>query len=185
MSPPAWISALRPVGVPRLEPLSAGSDLLTWHAEVRFKRWSQSPGAPALSWSDTYGKTQIVGEDGARSVAEIELVRRLRAAEWSAGWVDTFGSAPAAWASWIMTPDALPPSLRGVYVGIRAAAASTAGGRPDVVAWLGDALPDLVFVECKGPNDRIRSGQDAWFRAALQAGLSQNQLGVAHWREVP
>src|SRR5439155_3488141 len=184
MRPPAWISALPPVRVPRLEHLSLGSDLLGWHAEVRFERWSQRPGAPTLPWSDTYGKTQIVGEGGARSVAEVELVRRLRAAGWSAGWVDTFGSAPAAWASWIVTPDALPPPLRAAYVGIRAAATSSASGRPDVVGWRGDALPDVVFVEYKGPNDDVRSGQESWFRTAREAGLSQDQLAVARWREV-
>jgi len=181
MRPPSWIAALRAVDVPRLEPLSTGSDLVVWHAELRFERWRD---ASSLPWSATYGKTQIIGDDGARSVAEIELVRRLRGAGWSAGWVDTFGSAPAAWASWIVTPDALPPSLRAAYLGIKAAAASSAGGRPDVVAWLGDALADVVFVEYKGPKDHLRPGQDAWFRAALQAGLSQDQLAVARWREV-
>ena len=36
-------------------------------------------------------------------------------------------------------------------------------------------------VEYKGPSDRVRRGQDAWFRAALRAGMSRDQFAVAKW----
>src|SRR5690242_16830345 len=123
MNSPSWIATLRPVGAPRLVPVSPDSDLLAWHAEIQFERWIPSQNADPLPRSATYGKTQVLGEGGIRSVAEIELVRRLRAAGWRAGWADTFGSAPETWAAWILTVDALPQPLREAYVRIKSAAA--------------------------------------------------------------
>ncbi len=82
---PSWLSALGPAGQCRLLPLMRGSDVLVWHAILEFTRWSRPVGAPPLPWSVNYGKTQITGEDGSRTVAEIELVRRLRQAGWRAG----------------------------------------------------------------------------------------------------
>lgn len=58
---------------------------------------------------------------------------------------------------------------------------SNGGGKPDIVAWRGESLADAVFLEYKGPNDRIRIGQDAWFRAALREGMSRDQFAVARW----
>jgi hypothetical protein len=54
-------------------------------------------------------------------------------------------------------------------------------GQPDLVAWRGNTLGEAVFVEYKGPSDRIRTGQDAWYRAALATGISRDQFAVARW----
>jgi len=53
-------------------------------------------------------------------------------------------------------PNQGSPDFGGRTLVIKAAAASSAGGRPDVVTWLGEPLPDGVLVEYKRPNDRIR-----------------------------
>jgi hypothetical protein len=180
MTAPLWLSILKPVGQCRLEPLMHGSDMLAWHATLAFRRWSLPPGASKLPWSVTYGKTQIARNDGTRTIAEIELVRRLREAGWCAGWVDTFGSAPHVWNEWLVKPNSLPLPLRASYEAITRAAGST-GGKPDIVAWQGESLADAVFVEYKGPSDRVRPGQDIWFRAALRNGMSRDQFAVAKW----
>jgi len=158
-----------------------GSDVLVWHAIVEFTRWIPSPGTPPVPWNVTYGKTQIAREDGTWTVAEIELVRRLRDAGWPAGWVDTFGSAPPVWTEWLVKPNSLPLPLRASYEAITRAAGSTGAGKPDIIAWQGESLADAVFVEYKGPSDRLRAGQDAWFRAALSNGVLRDQFAVVKW----
>src|SRR6266550_5854594 len=81
MRPPAWISALQPVGVPRLEPLSLGSDLLGWHAEVRFERWSQRPGAPTLPWSEDRKSTRLNSSHGYISYAVFCLKKKKKVSQ--------------------------------------------------------------------------------------------------------
>jgi hypothetical protein len=179
MSAPVWLAALQPVGQCVLRPLRRGSDVLAWQATVEFVRWSAPPDAVPLPWHVTYGKTPIIGQDGQQTVAEIELVRRLREAGWRAGWVDRFGAAPTAWARWIVQASTLPSPLRASYEAIADHAGSS--GVPDVIAWRGESLGEAVFVEHKGPSDRIRSGQEAWLRAARQIGMSPDQFAVAKW----
>jgi hypothetical protein len=122
-----------------------------------------------------------MGDNGRWSVAEIELVRRFRAAKWSAGWIDTFGSAPSAWASWLVDPGELPAPLRRAFNAITEDASARGGGKPDVIAWRGDSLSDAVFIEYKGPSDRVRPGQDAWLESALGKGVLPDQFLVAKW----
>jgi VRR-NUC domain len=183
-SKPGWLDDLRPVAEPRLEPLARGSGVLAWHATVAFRRWLSPPGAPKPAWAETYGKAQILSGDGVRSVAEIELTRRLREAGWQGGWMDTFGSAPRGWREWLVEPGALPAPVRDVMKRVAATLGTAGAGRPDLVAWRGSTLGEAVFVEYKGPSDRIRPGQDAWYRAALATGISRDQFAVARWPRV-
>lgn len=180
-SEPLWLADLRPVERPQLRPLATNPSVLAWHATVAFQRWMPAPGAPKSLWAETYGKTQIVSGDGARSVAEIELTCRLREAGWNAGWMDTFGSAPGAWAKWLVKPSALPALLRDTLERIGSDRKTGGYGQPDLVAWRGSSLGEAVFVEYKGPSDRIRPKQDSWYRAALAVGISREQFAVAHW----
>lgn len=180
--PPEWIQLLRPTTSPAMQPFVPGSPAIVWYVEVHFEPWAPPPGTERPPRSETYGKTLVVGETGAWSIAEIELVRRMRAGGWSVGWVDTFGSAPRAWTSWLVDPGELPTELRRSYQAItNGIGSSGGGGQPDVVAWRGDTLQDCVLIEYKGPSDRIRPGQDAWLQAALRAGLSPDQFVVARW----
>lgn len=181
--PPSWITLLRPNTTPVLQPLIPGSTPVAWYVEVHFEPWQAPFGAPKLPWSITYGKTQVLDDDGGRSVAEIELVRRMRGGGWNAGWVDSFGSAPDAWRQWLVDPGELPTPLRRSYNAItNDTGVSGKGGRPDIIAWNGDSLAGAVFIEYKGPKDRIRPGQDAWLEAALRAGITPDQFVVAKWR---
>jgi len=177
---PQWLSSFQPIFLSR-EPLTPDSDLMVWHAVVSFVHWSPLSGESKPSRKETYGKTLISRDDGNWTVAEIELVRRMRESGWKAGWVDTFGSAPKEWAEWIVESSSLPSPLRESYQTITRAAGRNGGGKPDIVAWRGESLADAVFLEYKGPNDRVRVGQDVWFRAALKEGMSLEQFAIARW----
>ena len=181
MNSPPWLSAIRPIVPCSLEPLKLGTDLLAWHVTLGFAYWIPQPGVEKPPRSETYGKTLIVSPDGTWTVAEIELVRRMRESGWQAGGVDTFGSAPKKWVEWIVEPTSLPSPLRESYQTITWAAGRNGGGKPDIVAWRGESLADAVFLEYKGPKDRVRGGQDAWFRTALREGMSRDQFAIARW----
>jgi hypothetical protein len=178
----SWIALLSPLGVPELRPLVAGTDLQAWHVDVAFVPWQQAESATALTREETYGfKPQILGSDGSRVAAEIELALRLRSARMNAFWIDTFGSAPAPWARYIAKRDQLPAALAAFLTQIQAAAGKKLGGAPDVVAWRSGSEKDARWIEYKGPKDRIRPGQDAWLRAALAQGLPLESYVVARW----
>jgi hypothetical protein len=180
-SAPRWLADLRPVAGPQLKPLARDRPLLAGHATAAFRRWLPVPGSPEPGWAETYGKTPIVSADGTWSVAEIELTRRLREAGWQAGWMDTFGAAPRVWREWLIEQSALPELVRDTLEQIDGALGTAHVGRPDLVAWRGSSLGETVFVEYKGPSDRVRAGQDPWYRAALAAGVSRGQFAVARW----
>jgi hypothetical protein len=138
------------------------------------------PNTPAPTKKETYGKTLITRNDGNWTVAEIELVRRLRDAGWDAGWVDTFGSAPKEWDEWIVNLDSLPSALR-YFLNDTDRITGRNGGKPDVMAWRNNSLEETVFIEYKGPRDRIHQGQIKWLQAARLAGMSLDQFAVARW----
>ncbi len=179
-TPPRWLTDLRPVGECRIERLLPGGDAIAWQVVLNFERWSPPPGTPKLQWQVTYGKTLIARNDGQWTVAEIELVRRLRAAGWQAGWLDAFGSAPPAWQEWLMKPELLPSPL-GEFLRTTSADGKSRRGQPDIIARRDGSLATAVFVEYKGPGDKVRPGQNAWFRAALNAGMKREQFAVARW----
>jgi hypothetical protein len=171
--PPSWLRDLRPGADCRLEPVRPHSDVVIWHVPLAFSEWTPSTGERKPTRDETYGKKLIVADNGQWTVAEIALVRRLRDAGWRARWLDTYGRAPRDWSRWIVEPE-LPLPLREI--------AKTKPGRPDLVAWRGDSLSDVLFVEYKGPRDKVRDNQEIWFRGALSAGVTRDQLAVATWR---
>jgi hypothetical protein len=179
---PSWLAVLRPVGECRLEPLLPGSDILAWHATLEFVPWIPPRPSSKPPRSETYGKTLMAGDDGAWTVAEIELVRRFRNAGWQAGWVDTFGNAPREWAKWLVTQESLPLPLGTSYRVISSAVDPDGGGSPDIIAWRDGSLASAVFVESKVKDD-VLLNQEKWFREAENAGVSQNQLAIARWRK--
>ena|SRR5687768_10517260 len=179
---PEWIQLVRPTTIPVIQPIIPGSSAPAWYVEVEFNLWPRPVDEPKAPWNVTYGKTQVVGDDGEWSVAEIELVRRMRAGGWSAGWVDTFGSAPGAWAKWLVDVGELPPLMRRAYRSITNNTGTLSkGGQPDVIAWRGDDLNSAVLIEYKGPSDKVRTGQDLWLSSALKAGISADQFAVVKW----
>ena len=93
---PAWVNGLKPAREAYRNPLIPGSDIEAWHVPLIFEDWVQPEGAAPLTWYETYGKTQVTGDDGERSIAEIEIVRRLSTQGYQAYLVDAFGAMPYA-----------------------------------------------------------------------------------------
>ncbi len=143
-----------------------------------------------------------------RSVGEVEMVCRLRAAGFgAAAWTDAFGSAPESWSRWVRRPPALPTSVRQLDQRIRAGHPSllrdATGAWPDVVAYRDAAAVvdaaraaadgTLLFVEYKGPSmanprksDTISDTQGLWVRTAVERGLIPlTSYVVARWRPSP
>jgi hypothetical protein len=183
-----------------LGPMKRGSDVVCWHAVLKFMRWNPPPPR-----NERYGKTTItLNQISIASwnqpwvVAELLLAQRMRDAGWEAGWVDAYGQAPRDWADWIVTLRSLPSPLREQYEAITAAAneacrktSKTDGnnkahyrGRPDIIAWRGKApsVTDAVFIEYKGPRDTVKPEQIEWFRAAIKESGSHDRFVIANWQ---
>ncbi|MBA2344646.1 MAG: VRR-NUC domain-containing protein [Rubrobacter sp.] len=63
---------------------------------------------------------------------------------------------------------------------IRSRLISKTGGIPDVAAWDPDRpLETVIFVECKGPREDIKEGQEDWVAAAFEHGLTPENFAVA------
>jgi hypothetical protein len=104
----------------------------------------------------------VAAEDGSMSCAEVEVVKRLRAAGFrDAGWLATCGAV--VWSDY-QRPRALIRDEVATLVARRSLAIPTSGtGAPDVAA-LSGAYP--IFVECKG-GEALQDNQVAWVRAVL------------------
>ncbi|MDP9479432.1 MAG: VRR-NUC domain-containing protein [Actinomycetota bacterium] len=171
--------------------MSEHSDAEAWHAPVEFEPLGVAPGDLKLTRKDTYGwkpqlRTEIPGLG--RSVGEVELAHRLRSEGYEAYWVDNFGSAPAMWRPWTRRAKQLPAWLLDLDAKIREhdlMQLHKRGGWPDVVAWV-PGSGEARFVEYKGPGDKVRASQDAWFRAALNLNvLPDKSYVVAKWDPSP
>ena len=49
----------------------------------------------------------------------------------------------------------------------------------DVVAWNNG---DVMFLECKDPNDALNLNQRLWLKAAHSVGVRPDQIAVVDWR---
>ncbi len=178
-----WVDALNPVREIYRAPLVPGSDVEVWHIPVILDDWVRPPGSPPLTWHETYGKTQITGDDGNRSVAEIEIARRLSARGYQAYLVDAFGANPVeAWKSLIIELHEMPSWLQELCRRIRRRMSITKGGEtagmPDVAAWLPDQ-GNPIFIEYKGLKDKPRAAQEEWMRADLLEDIvSETSIAV-------
>lgn len=189
-----WTRTLSPTTEPGKLRLSEHSAVEAWHVEVRFRPWILPAGEPTPSREDTYGwKPQVEPEftTPSRSIGEVELAQRMRAADYMAYWVDTWGSAPAIWRTWARRPNELPRLVADMDRTVRQHPLMLRwkkGGVPDVVA-IEQETGALRFVEYKGPSaanprkqDSINEKQDSWFRAALDTGLlNPDNYVVAKW----
>lgn len=213
-SAPAWIQLLGAATPPYLDRLSEHSDFQAWHVDLSLNPWTAAPGGK-LTREESYGwKPQLIPSDPrlaaglGRSVGEVELACRLRAAGYeAAAWTDGFGSAPEVWNRWIRRPLALPASIRRIDEQVRAGnpdlLRDTTAAWPDVVAYrdtasVSDAVKaaaagDLVFAEYKGPSlanarksDTISETQDLWVRTAIGRRLIPlTGYVVVRWRPSP
>lgn len=50
---------------------------------------------------------------------------------------------------------------------------------PDVVAWDPElGLESALFVECKGPNEKIKEAQEDWVTAAIEEGIPPSSFAA-------
>lgn len=195
-SPPAWLVALQPVQDPKLQPVRPGSSLRAWHVPIGLEAWQVTNGRVLLGPDNWNGKALVVplSKSIERSVGEVEVVERLRAAypDASAYWTAGSGNPPEIWRPW-----ALRGALRQSWFltferDIRRGVALLEGndrGTPDVL-WWGTGSADVHAVEYKGPSpskpgrlDEFSEWQEAWLQSALARGLlDQDRYAVAFWQ---
>lgn len=181
-----WVQAIHPVGSPYFARLSQHSDLHVWHVDVEFQNWPIPPELAkrwresAANIRETWRKRPLaVGEASGctYSCGEVEIAARLRKAGYQSQWISEWSGYPHVdcWKKFCVKrseiKDGVPElwafdhnvrmkcESRDVEIGKR-------GGHPDVAAWkIGDR--DFVFIEYKGPGDKINKKQDLWARAVL------------------
>ena len=106
----------------------------------------------------------VTGATGEMSCTEVEVVRRLRAAGWEAGWVQGFPCGRARWDRWIWQE--LPTRVEAINRRVQESLggrATSRSGHPDVAAMVGDRL---LYVECK-VGDEPTATQARWLAAAV------------------
>jgi len=70
--------------------------------------------------------------------------------------------------------------VHSLDVKLRKRISSRKGGMPDVVAW--NALEprrSALFIECKGPREKIDEAQEDWVWAARRVGIRLSQIAVS------
>jgi hypothetical protein len=179
-SPPGWLDLVMPVSNPRI---SRFGDIWVWTADAEFDRWrGRAPGGLEFDCRKRAGL--VLGPDDSMSCAEIEVVRRVRSREWTAGWLATCGRRNDEWRDLmlrvrtpktsVLPPVRLTPKPIGTIL--------EAGGRsgfPDVVAWREPTRP--IFVELKGPGDGGEN-QVPWLRSVWGRGLmSHSDFLLLQW----
>jgi hypothetical protein len=143
---------------------------------MEFIPWSGPPLGMAEDCNKRGGR--VTGKADDLSCAEVEIVRRLRRAGWDAYWVSAFRCGEQRWGAYRLAPSTLPVQVRD----LEARVGVGDNGRPDVVAWTGQRV---LYLESKGPTDRLRSGQIAWMTAMLGAGRGTAHVAIVSWTFAP
>lgn len=162
-------SVLAALGHPTLSkhvPLDEGATIDWFTAEV--EPWR---GARFDTNGDDCNKRSslLTGDDGRLSCLEVEVVRRLLAADvgLQAGWVQAWHCGANLWSRWIWK--ALPPPIASRNAAIqehRARKPGYRGGHPDVAVLLGS---EVFYVECK-VNDPVDKHIE-WISAGIELGV--------------
>jgi hypothetical protein len=139
---------------------------------LEFQLWE----GPRLTMAEDCNKRggRVIGDRGELSCAEVEIVKRLRAAGWGAAWVQAWRCGRKSWGSYIAELADLPATVRSLQ-----RSAGEAGGHPDVLGWRGDRV---IALESKGPSDALKASQIEWFERAIPAGIREGDIGVVQWR---
>ena len=178
---PGWLDALGP-GRKEQRPLEAKGRKHewrgpppVWHVETLYRRWD----GPRLPWSEDFGKAsgQVYSLDGGepiRSCNEVEVAKLLRSVRAEAYWISGFAASkiPEVWRPWVLAPAEAPAWLKELDRSLRPRVSVPRGGMPDVVTWdTARGLTGALFVECKGPKEEIKEGQEDWVAAAIEEGV--------------
>jgi hypothetical protein len=169
---PAWLTDLAPERV-GLESFSLGGSEV-WAAYGSFQPWS----GPFLGMAEDCNKRggRVIGSEGELSCAEVEITKRLRAAGWSGGWLNSFACGRRRWADYMVSESDLPTDAGDLIAGIRSSLGRR-GGVPDVIAWRSSTI---AFVESKGPTDSTQK-QREWLDAAFARGLDRDRFALFKW----
>jgi hypothetical protein len=152
---------------------------------------------PIPSPDRSFGKRSscIVGSALDVSCAEVEIALRGRDAGFRGGWMNGYNPSdrrfPEAWREAVITRSEAEALIASVYPGRRLQSA----GMPDLVLVRDGGL---VAAECKRlrgyhydndcvrkpGGDRFNANQQAWARAAAQAGISVDSLVSVWWTRV-
>lgn len=140
-----------------------------------FESWTE-----LRTWELCFGKASrcLVDPDDLTTTACAEAIvaRRLGAAGFEAGWLNTYRNAgPAHW-----TPRMDAAVARDLVATRLPALAARIGqkGTPDVFGSDGEAF---VFVEVKRHPDQLNKDQVGWIETALGDGLDHSQMLLATW----
>lgn len=111
----------------------------------------------------------LTGDDGRLSCLEVEVVRRLLAANagLQAGWVQAWTCGANSWSRWIwkQLPEPIATRNRAIQEH-RDRKPTYRGGHPDVAVLSGS---DVFYVECK-VNDPVDKQID-WISAGIELGV--------------
>lgn len=150
-----------------LEASEAGTIALGTHRvrmlELRLAPWT-GPRPDSLPGDCRKRGGLVIGAAGEMSCTEVDVVRRLRAAGWEAGWVQGFPCGRPRWSRWIWQE--LPAPVDAVNHRVQEALGGrgpSRSGHPDVAAMAGGRP---VYVECK-VADEPTATQARWLAAAI------------------
>ena len=165
-----WASALHPLGSVATRHLAGPVSVRV--VPLTLVSWS----GPGVTMAEDCNKRggRIAGDRGELSCAEVEIVKRLRAAGWEAAWVQAFRCGRQTWARYIRDWPDFPATVLRIP-----GEAGHQGGHPDVIAWLGQRV---IAIESKGPGDALKPSQVEWFAKALRAGIAPGDIGLVEWR---
>ncbi len=169
-----WLEALAPDAPVSSHPLSNGNAIPV--VRMEFIPWSGPPLGMAEDCNKRGGR--VTGKADDLSCAEVEIVRRLRRAGWDAYWVSAFRCGERRWGAYRLAPNTLPAQVRD----LEARVGVGDNGRPDVVAWTGQRV---LYLESKGPGDRLKPGQIAWMTAMLGPGRGTAHVAIVSWTFAP
>jgi hypothetical protein len=159
---PTWLTALMPArctwGPVRVVD---GTSLRTWICEVDFPPYL-GPRPDSLPLDCRKRSGLVAAADQTMSCAEVEVVRRLRAAGYTdAGWLGTCGQG--TWGAFQRPRDRIRHELEALDPSHPLRVPTSGAGAPDVVS-LGGPFP--IFVECKG-SEPLQVNQVDWIEAVL------------------
>ena len=122
----------------------------------------------------SYAEKPLVTFNGAAMFGELAVLRWLEVDGWEGVWLDTANGRKA----WHDMPTrhaavALPPDKQALYDRIVEANGGRASGTFDVMAWRDK---QTIFVEYEGPGEARHKNAGAWIAAALDEGVSPNDL---------
>lgn len=130
-----------------------------------------------------YGKKGIVNVLGQHVYGEIGILKCLQEDGWTGAWVANFGGIRF----WDDMPKAMHQNLVGdiefsrlieplqrKYKAIQEPRGRQKGGFFDIFAWLENDR--FLFIEYKGPGDRPNKNELSFIDAAIDAGVSPEQL---------